>query len=216
MTHASVGETPTKLRADAEKNRQTILDVAGRMFAERGLEVTLNEIAHEAGLGVGTVYRRFPDKESLIEALSDEKLRQLHGKVAAALALPTTAEAFRELLLGAAEARANDQGLFQVIFRGGIPSSAMGERVLRLLHSFDDAIERARAEGHVRPGFSRADVDLFMIMVGAVADATRAVDDTAWRRAADVLLDGYAAHPGDDRVPRIDLTDAERYVIFLH
>ena len=52
------------LRADAERNRQRIIDAARELFAERGLDVTLNDIARHAGVGVGTVYRRFPDKEA--------------------------------------------------------------------------------------------------------------------------------------------------------
>ena len=57
------------LRKDAERNRRRILDAAREVFAERGLDAGLDHIARHAGLGVGTVYRRFPDKERLIEAL---------------------------------------------------------------------------------------------------------------------------------------------------
>src|SRR4051794_26930527 len=61
--------TETGLRRDAERNRQRILEAARELFAERGLGVTLNDVAHHAGVGVGTVYRRFPDKELLIDTL---------------------------------------------------------------------------------------------------------------------------------------------------
>ncbi|HEX7609109.1 MAG TPA: helix-turn-helix domain-containing protein, partial [Solirubrobacteraceae bacterium] len=57
------------LRRDAERNRQRVLAAARELFAERGLDVTLDDIARGAGVGVGTVYRRFPDKEQLIDAL---------------------------------------------------------------------------------------------------------------------------------------------------
>ena len=62
------------LRRDAERNRQRILAAAGELFAERGLAVTLDDIARHAGVGVGTVYRRYPDKELLIDALFEERL----------------------------------------------------------------------------------------------------------------------------------------------
>ena len=65
-TIAPVPSTEQPLRKDAERNRQRILDAARELFAERGLGVTLNDVAHHAGVGVGTVYRRFPDKESLL------------------------------------------------------------------------------------------------------------------------------------------------------
>src|SRR5262249_42662504 len=68
-------ETPPRpLRRDAERNRLRILDAARELCAERGLEVTLDDVAHRAGVGVGTVYRRFPDKEQLIDALFEERL----------------------------------------------------------------------------------------------------------------------------------------------
>src|SRR3954464_6726726 len=69
-----VSATEHPLRKDAERNRQRILDAARELFAERGLAVTLNDIAHHAGVGVGTVYRRFPDKELLIDTLFQEQL----------------------------------------------------------------------------------------------------------------------------------------------
>src|SRR5438045_2712 len=71
---AVLSATEHPLRKDAERNRQRILDAARELFAERGLAVTLNDIAHHAGVGVGTVYRRFPDKELLIDRLFQEQL----------------------------------------------------------------------------------------------------------------------------------------------
>ncbi len=65
------------LRRDAERNRQRILAAAGELFAERGLGVTLDDIARHAGVGVGTVYRRFPDKEVLIDALFEQRLEAM-------------------------------------------------------------------------------------------------------------------------------------------
>ncbi len=67
------------LRRDAERNRRLILDAARELFEQRGLGVTLNDIAHHAGVGVGTVYRRFPDKEQLIDALLEDRIADLVG-----------------------------------------------------------------------------------------------------------------------------------------
>ncbi len=65
------------LRRDAERNRQRILQAARELFTERGLSVTLNDIAHHAGCGVGTVYRRFPDKDLMIDALFEERIDEM-------------------------------------------------------------------------------------------------------------------------------------------
>jgi len=71
-------------------------------------------------------------------------------------------------------------------------------------------------EGAVRPGFSSADVDLFMIMVGAVADATQDVEPLAWRRSAQILLDGFGLDSGDSALEELHLDDETRRAIFLN
>src|SRR5580692_7177997 len=69
------GERP--LRRDAERNRQRILAAAAAVFTERGLDATLDEVARAAGVGVGTVYRRFPDKETLVSELFRDRIDAL-------------------------------------------------------------------------------------------------------------------------------------------
>ncbi|PZU38339.1 MAG: TetR family transcriptional regulator [Microbacterium sp.] len=204
----------SNLRADAARNREKILDAAARLFAERGVEASLNDVAREAGVGVGTVYRKFPDKDALIEELTASKLRGMLELVAAASTRSSGAEALRELMMGAAELRAVDRGLFPTLFRVG-DRARRDDRVRELLQAWDAVIARARAEGAVRAGFAAADVDLFMMMVGTVADRTRHLGPAAWRRCAHVLLDGYAAHPGDDPVPPLPLDEQTRRGLFL-
>src|ERR1700754_1434289 len=76
------------LRKDAERNRQRILTAAGELFAERGLCVTLDDVAHHAGVGVGTVYRRFPDKAELIDALFAQRMQAMCEIAEEALEVP--------------------------------------------------------------------------------------------------------------------------------
>ena len=71
------GEPERPLRKDAERNRQRILAAAAEVFTERGLEATLDDVARHAGVGVGTVYRRFPDKAALADALFEERIDAL-------------------------------------------------------------------------------------------------------------------------------------------
>ena len=77
--------TERPLRKDAERNRQRIIEAAGQLFAERGLGVTLDDVARHAGVGVGTVYRRFPGKEDLVEALFAEEIDLLVARAEQAL-----------------------------------------------------------------------------------------------------------------------------------
>src|SRR5215218_6134927 len=74
-TSTAARERP--LRRDAERNRRRILEAAAEVFAERGLAVTMDDIADHAGVGVGTVYRRFPNKDLLIDALLEDRLAEL-------------------------------------------------------------------------------------------------------------------------------------------
>ena len=80
---------PAPLRADAERNRQRLLEAARELFAERGLDVTLDEIARHAGVGTGTAYRRFPNKDALIEALMVERFGELRRSPRNASRSPT-------------------------------------------------------------------------------------------------------------------------------
>src|SRR3954449_3588203 len=80
--------TTRPLRKDAARNRERLLNAARELFAERGLNVTLNDIAHHAGLGVGTAYRRFANKDEVIEALYDESLAEVAAMAHRALAEP--------------------------------------------------------------------------------------------------------------------------------
>src|ERR671933_90846 len=103
------------LRRDAERNRQRILDAARELFAERGLAVTLNDVADHAGVGVGTVYRRFPDKAELVEALFEQRLEGIVGLLEEALENPDPwlgLEGFLERVL---ELQANDRGLKDIL-----------------------------------------------------------------------------------------------------
>src|SRR5262249_48688928 len=86
---AALGEPcPRPRRVDAGRTRQRILRAAAEVFTERGLQATLDDVAERAGVGVGTVYRRFPDKEALVEALFTERLDTLVGFAERALAEP--------------------------------------------------------------------------------------------------------------------------------
>jgi hypothetical protein len=91
----------------------------------------------------------------------------------------------------------------------------VNDRATQVIHAWDEIIVRARAEGVVRPGFSSVDVDFFLLMIGGVADASITVDPGAWRRCAEVLLDGYAPQSGDDPIDELNLDDVARRAIFL-
>src|SRR5215475_1323676 len=88
MADSREAPAPRPLRRDAERNRQLILRAASEVFTSRGLQASLDDVAQHAGVGVGTVYRRFPDKESLVEALFEERIQAIAALAEKALAEP--------------------------------------------------------------------------------------------------------------------------------
>src|SRR5262249_49101238 len=112
---AAAAPAARPLRRDAERNRQRILQAAAEVFTEQGLRATLDDVADRAGVGVGTVYRRFPDKEALVEALFTERLDKLVGFAEQALADPDPWAGLVDLLERAATIMAGDRGLRQIL-----------------------------------------------------------------------------------------------------
>ena len=174
-------------RADAERNRVRILVAAASVFAEHGVGATLNDVARAAGVGIGTVYRKFPDKDALLDALFDVKVDNLVRLATEAAREPDAGVAFRGFLLGVIEARAGDRGLGAVVMRGENLAAELGRR---LAPTVEPLITRARAAGELRAGFTGQDVCILSLMVGAVADNTRDIDPRAWRRYAQLVIDG--------------------------
>ncbi|MDP4331792.1 helix-turn-helix domain-containing protein [Curtobacterium sp. A7_M15] len=189
------------LRADAARNRELILQTARKCFAERGLSVTLNDIAHEAGVGVGTVYRRFADKDSLIEALLATKFEAMNDAAARAADETDPRESLRVYLMGVFEFRARDRALADAIVRAGRSRPSIVQERDRLETQVSEIIRRARDAGVVRAGFDYRDLPMLTSMVGTVADSTRAHDPNAWRRYAEVLIEGVL--PGSTDAPML-------------
>ena len=104
-------EADRPLRKDAERNRQRILAAARDLFATRGLEPNLNDIAHHAGVGVGTIYRRFSTKEELLEALFEDAMHQLADLAEEALRQPDSWQGFSWYMERMCEMTATDRGL---------------------------------------------------------------------------------------------------------
>src|SRR5437870_8340371 len=103
------------LRRDAERNRQRILKAAAEVFTTRGLQASLDDVAQHAGVGVGTVYRRFPDKESLVEALFEERIQAMAGLAEKALAEPDSWTGLVTFLESACTELATDHGLREIL-----------------------------------------------------------------------------------------------------
>jgi len=190
---ATVPETERPLRRDAERNRQLILEAARQLFTERGLGVGLDEIARHAGLGVGTVYRRFPDKDQLIDALFEERIDAIREIAERALALEDPWEGLVTLLTESIALQVGDRGLKELLVR----SDSGLERVCvardRITPLAEAVMARAAGAGVLRPEIAAQDVPFLHMMIGAVVDAAREEDPELWRRYLALLLAGMRA-----------------------
>lgn len=183
------------LRADAVRNRERILVAAAEVFADRGLEATLHDVAAHAGVGIGTVYRRFADKSVLVEALFDRKVQQMVDLTEAAGARPEAGEALLHLLDTLAGMLAADSGLLEVIASSGYGSDRVASTCEQLFTVVTSLLERAQAEGTVRADLELADLSVVLFMLSDVAQRTRTARPDVWRRYLELVLDSLRAQP---------------------
>lgn len=195
------------LRRDAERNRQRILEAARELFAERGLGVSLDEIARHAGVGVGTVYRRFPDKEQLIDALFEARLGEILAAATDSLAMPDPWEALAHFLERSLELQVEDRALKELLL-GTSTAHARIERGRQQIQPVVEAVlDRAQHAGVVREDLTVADLLMLQHAIGEAAEYTREVAPEVWRRIMVIALDGLRPdrrRPSPMLVPPLD------------
>ncbi|MFT4225456.1 TetR/AcrR family transcriptional regulator [Micropruina sp.] len=181
---------PRKPRADAERNRRSVLDAASVVFASRGPAATLEEVAQAAGVGVGTIYRKFCDKQALLDALFDDKAASFRRPALEAVRIADPGDAFRSYLSGLMELLASDQSLMTVLFGPGRHARFPSDLGEETASTVDGLIGAAIAAGELHEGFTRQDAVVLGAMVGRVAGATREEHPELWRRYAQLIVDG--------------------------
>src|SRR3954466_7007920 len=180
------------LRADAERNRQRIVNAAKTLFAERGVDVAVEDIAATAGVGIGTVYRRFPDRESLVEAIFESKRERVAQSAREALEIEDPWEAFRTFVVTVARMHARDRGLKDVLLcsERGRDRVAGVRAIIQPLAA--ELLERAQAAGALREDVTSLDLPMIHQAVSAIADMTRDVSPDYFERILTLLVDGLA------------------------
>jgi AcrR family transcriptional regulator len=187
------GEKP--LRRDAERNRQRILTAAREVFAARGVDVTLDDIAHHAGLGVGTVYRRFPSREHLVEALFEDRLAQVVGWAEQGLQNPDPWDGLQAFIWRCAEATATDRGLQDVMVSRAYGHEHVDKAKAKLVPVVEALVARAQASGVLRAGIEGSDLALVQFMIGSVVEYTEHFEAGLWQRYLALMLAGLRATP---------------------
>jgi AcrR family transcriptional regulator len=195
------------LRSDARRNRERLVASARELFAAYGVDVPVEDITHHAGLGMGTLYRHFPTKEELVDAVLEDSFAELVQAAEDAAAADDAWAGFTGFLERALAAHAANRGLKDVLAarRQGERAVAMRARIRPLLRRM---IERAQEQGTLRPDFKPEDLPLLFWTADRVIDRTAAVAPDYWRRFLGLLLDGLRADSATP-LPRPALTRAQ-------
>ena len=181
------------LRVDAERNRGRIVEAAQAAFAEHGLDVPLEAVAGHAGVGIATLYRRFPTRDDLIAACFERRLGEYARAAEEALDAPDGWTGFCAYVSRICAMQAADRGLKDVLTRTFPNATALeAQRTLGYERSVL-VLDRAKAEGTLRADVVPEDlVLLLMANAGVVEGAGEAAPD-AWRRFVALMLDGFRA-----------------------
>ncbi|WP_300608016.1 TetR/AcrR family transcriptional regulator [Trebonia sp.] len=202
------GERP--LRRDAERNRQRILRAATEVFTQRGLDATLDDVARQAGVGVGTVYRRFPDKETLVAELFQDRIDAMVAVAEQACAAPDPWQALISYLEHAAASMAGDLGLRQLMMFATYGKDRVAYAREQMRPVVSKLVERALAEGTLRHDFSPTDIPLIVFMLASAGEYAGSVQPDIWRRYLALIIDGMrAARGGSPELPVPALSPGE-------
>ncbi|SNT40213.1 transcriptional regulator, TetR family [Actinomadura meyerae] len=180
-------------RSDAVRNRRLLLDAAARTFAERGVEVSIGEIAECAGVGKGTVFRHFSSKADLLAAIMLGMLDEMQGTGIALLEADDPGQALREFMAAGVEIFVRDRAFCEVVGRPSLQSAEVREAIQRLRDVAEELTDRARRQGAVRADVTGTDIVLLLSGIQHTAEPLLDQEPQAWRRYLELVLDGLSA-----------------------
>jgi AcrR family transcriptional regulator len=203
------------LRRDAREHREKLLSAAQREFAARGVDASLEKIARDAGVAIGTLYRHFPTRLDLLMAAFKPRLRDFLDGATKALEMDDPWEGFAYYLENLFRVQAGDRGFNDFLSRR-FTDNAETERIHdQMCQQIEDMLTRAQEAGEARPDITQADIVNLIWSNGRIIDATSATAPNAWRRYLYLMLDAYRAeraHP----LPEPPMTDQQLYDAMVH
>jgi len=198
--------TKPPLRRDAQLNRDRILAATRAAFQERGLEVGVDEIARRAGVGMGTLYRHFPNKDALIDAVVDARFAELTAAAEEALEAVDAWDGFAGFLGTAVRLQATDRGFKDALAARGRDERRVKAARRRLQTVVDRLVARGREEGALRPDLATEDVTVLLWATGRIVERTAdLVADQALRFLA-MHLDGLRPDSAREPLPTEPMT----------
>jgi AcrR family transcriptional regulator len=187
------------LRRDAQRNREAIVAAARQVFCDHGLEAPLEEIARRAGVGIGTLYRRFPSRVQLLDAVLADTVQAHVAAAERALAMEDPWDGFAYYLEQTCRLQAADRGLNDAMGMRFQGATAMEAAKARLFDLVAQVVDRAQQNGQLRADLTLEDLAFVSWANTRILPACQAAGvPDAWRRHLGLLLDGFRAdraHP---------------------
>lgn len=203
------------MRRDARESRDKLLAAAQREFAARGVEASLEKIARDAGVSIGTLYRHFPARLDLLVAALRPRLQEYLDGADRALAMDDPWAALVAYLENLFGMQVGDRGFSDFLSRR-FTDSAETERIHdEMCQQIEDVLTRAQDAGAARPDITQGDIVNLIWANGRIIDATGTTAPDAWRRQLHLMLDAYRAeraHP----IPEPPMTSEQLYDAMVH
>jgi AcrR family transcriptional regulator len=182
-----------RLRADAASNRARLLEAARTVFGRDGVAAPLSAVADEAGVGIATLYRRFPDRGRLIAEAFAEALAQYTASTEHALAADDPWDGFAGLVVEVGEIEARNRGFTHLIQSEARPLRGLGGDREAGRHAVDQVVRRGQAAGVLRGDLAGEDLPVISFAIAGILETTRDDVPDAWRRHVALVLDGCRA-----------------------
>jgi AcrR family transcriptional regulator len=190
------------LRRDAAQNREQLLDAAAQVFAAHGLDAGVEEIARVAGVGIGTLYRRFPTKDALIAALVQDVVDTM-SRLAVDAARQPDGRGLEYFLTASSAYQAQHRGCLPRLWN----TDTEHESIQRIRRQIAALLDDAKSHHRVRCDATSTDLTMIMWSIRGVIETTRNVAPDAWRRHLDILIAGL--RPADEPLANRPITRAQ-------
>jgi len=213
MTDAEQVRRP--LRRDAQERRGKLIEAAQREFAAHGVDASLEKIAREAGVSIGTLYRHFPTRLDLLMAAFRPRVQEFLDGAAKALAMDDPWEGFVYYLENLFAMQVGDRGFNDFLSRRFTDNEETERIHDEMCQQIEDVLARAQEAGEARTDITQADIVNLIWSNGRIIDATSATAPNAWRRYLYLMLDAYRAeraHPN----PEPPMTSEQLYDAMVH
>ena len=215
MSQSDVEPMQRPLRRDARESRDKLIAAAQAEFAAHGVDASLEKIARDAGVAIGTLYRHFPTRLDLLMAALRPRLQEFVDGADKAVGMDDPWDGFVAYLDNLFVVQAGDRGFNDFLSRR-FPGNSETEHIHDVMcQQIDDVLARAQKAGKARRDITRADIINLIWSNGRIIDATSAKAPTAWRRQLYLMLDAYRAERAHS-IPEPPMTDEQLYDAMVH